>query len=220
MYQTTGYRRRDQQLSGVGSGIEVEDPATRTRCEALERRIRPIVEPVPDLLVRVAVPFLNHPRAHVRLHHSAYRAYTRLKRAAADAGVEPALLTIVSGYRSVRNQKALWERALARYGSPAAARIYVAPPGGSPHHSGRAIDFYLGIPNDSANISALRGTAAYRWLVCNAARFGFTPYSAEPWHWEFNPPGLDPSLPVAPNQRMETRSRQHRNLRPGIMANV
>jgi D-alanyl-D-alanine dipeptidase len=219
MYQT-GYRRRDQQLSGFGGSIEVEDPATHTRCEAVERRIRPIAEAVPDLLVRVATPFLNHPRAHVRLHHAAYAAFTRLKRAAADAGVAPDLLTIVSGYRSVANQKLLWERALARYGSPAAARVYVAPPGGSPHHSGRAIDFYLGTPNDSANIPALRGTTAYRWLVCNAARFGFTPYRAEPWHWEFNPPGLDPYLPIPPNSRMEGGLRLRRNLQPGMMASA
>jgi hypothetical protein len=29
-------------------------------------------------------------------------------------------------------------------------------------------------------------TRPYRWLVCNALRFGFTPYAAEPWHWEFH----------------------------------
>lgn len=201
MYQTTGYRRRDEELGGFGRSIEVEDPATHARCQADERRIRPIVEPAPSLLVRVAVAFLTHPRAHIRLHHAAYAAYTRLKRAAEAAGVPQGILTIVSGYRSVATQKLLWERALNRYGSPAAARVYVAPPGGSPHHTGRAIDFYLGIPNDSANIPALRSTAAYRWLVCNAPRFGFTPYSAEPWHWEFNPPGLNPAVPAGNGTR-------------------
>jgi hypothetical protein len=28
--------------------------------------------------------------------------------------------------------------------------------------------------------------------------FGFTPYGAEPWHWEFNPPTLDPNAPQPP----------------------
>lgn len=197
MYQATGYRREDE-LGGFGRSIEVEDPATHARCQASERRIHPIVEPPPNLLVRVPDPFLSHPGAHIRLHHAAYAAYTRLKRAAEAVGIPPNLLTIVSGYRSVATQTVLWERALRRYGSPAAARVYVAPPGGSPHHTGRAIDLYLGVSNDSANIPALRRTSAYRWLVCNAVRFGFTPYSAEPWHWEFNPPGLNPDAMPAP----------------------
>jgi LAS superfamily LD-carboxypeptidase LdcB len=29
------------------------------------------------------------------------------------------------------------------------------------------------------------GTPAYRWLVANAARFGFVNYVFEPWHWEW-----------------------------------
>ena len=206
MYQRTGYRRhRGGGLGALGRSIEVEVPDTHARCKADERRIHPVVEPAPELLVRVALPFLRHPRARIRLHHAAHAAYLRLKRAAEAAGVPPSLLTIVSGHRSIATQTVLWNRALARYGSPAAARVYVAPPGGSPHHTGRAIDFYLGAPNDSANIAALRGTFAYRWLGCNAARFGFTPYAAEPWHWEFNPPGLIPSaFPSPASQRAET----------------
>ena len=96
-------------------------------------------------------------------------------------------LTITSGYRSIAHQQVLWKRALAKYGSPKAATKWVAPPGHSPHHTGRAIDFYLGGPNGSENVAKLRTLAAYRWMVCNALRFGFTPYAAEPWHWEFHP---------------------------------
>jgi hypothetical protein len=195
MYQTTGSRRHDVELGGLGRSIAVEDPSTHVRCQADERRIHPVVEPAPTLLVPVDATHLRHPSANIRLHHAAYAGYIRLKQAAEVAGVPSTLLTIVSGYRSVATQAVLWERALRRYGTPEAARVYVAPPGGSPHHSGRAIDFYLGVPNDSANIAALRSTPAYRWMVCNAVRFGFTPYSAEPWHWEFNPPGLRADAP-------------------------
>ena len=28
-------------------------------------------------------------------------------------------------------------------------------------------------------------TPVYKWLVKNAARFGFYPYFYEPWHWEY-----------------------------------
>jgi hypothetical protein len=114
----------------------------------------------------------------------------RMKAAAEADGIPANLLTITSGYRSVAHQKRLWAAALVKYGSPQAARKWVAPPGGSPHHTGRAIDLWLGTRNSSTNIAALRATLPYKWLVCNAARFGFFPYANEPWHWEFNPEGL------------------------------
>ena len=61
-----------------------------------------------------------------------------------------------------------------------------ARPGRSKHQSGRAVDIHLGSGISLRNASRQRRTAAFRWLVCNAARFGFVPYVAEPWHWEFN----------------------------------
>lgn len=52
-------------------------------------------------------------------------------------------LRVVSSYRSVDQQKYLWEQALKKYGSAAAARKWVAPPGRSRHNSGKAIDIYM-----------------------------------------------------------------------------
>lgn len=76
------------------------------------------------------------------------------------------------------------------------ARQGVAPPGTSPHHTGRAVDVYVGrAPGAKSSASKAdphvqwqRRQPSYRWLVCNAARFGFYPYQQEPWHWEYNPP--------------------------------
>lgn len=62
---------------------------------------------------------------------------------------------------------------------------WTARPGRSKHHSGRALDVYLGSNNNKANVSKQRRTEAFRWLVCNAARFGFSNYIVEPWHWEY-----------------------------------
>jgi hypothetical protein len=64
-----------------------------------------------------------------------------------------------------------------------------APPGRSPHHTGRAVDIHVGggISTAASNVQFQRKQAAYRWLVCNSARFGFYPYNREPWHWEYNP---------------------------------
>ena len=171
-------------LGQFGATISVPASGNSPACSADERRIHPVVEPPASELVNVERRH-GGPR---QLHQNAYAAYQRLKAAAEADGIPANLLTIASGYRSVASQQALWEGALQKYGSPQAARRWVAPPGGSPHHTGRAIDFNLGGRNNSENVAQLRQTAAYRWLVCNASRFGFFPYAAEPWHWEYNPP--------------------------------
>ena len=75
------------------------------------------------------------------------------------------------------------------------ARMGVAPPGASAHHTGRAIDLFVGTaPNQRSSTTTApdavrwqRSQRAYQWLVCNAARFHFYPYNVEPWHWEYNP---------------------------------
>jgi LAS superfamily LD-carboxypeptidase LdcB len=124
----------------------------------------------------------------VPLHRLAAVAWSALVAEARAAGIPDPVLRPTSGYRSSARQARLFGRAVKRYGSPEAARQWVAPPGGSAHQSGRAIDLYLGGRNDSANTARLRQLPAYQWLAANAQRFGFYPYEREPWHWEYNPP--------------------------------
>lgn len=124
----------------------------------------------------------------VPLHRLAASAWQALVTAARRDGIAAPLLLPVSGFRDPALQERLWRNALQRYGSPEEARKWVAPPGGSAHQTGRAIDFYLGGSNDSRNVAQLRTLPAYRWLISNATRFGFYPYEREPWHWEYNPP--------------------------------
>lgn len=126
----------------------------------------------------------------VPLHRSAAAAHEALLCAARADGIREPLLRPTgsrSGFRDPEQQAAAWKRALVKYGSEENARKWVAKPGSSAHQSGRAIDFYLGGLNDSRNVTKLRQTPAYRWLAANAHRFGFYPYRAEPWHWEYNP---------------------------------
>ncbi len=101
---------------------------------------------------------------------------------------------MVSGYRSVEHQERLWQQALVKYGSEAAARKWVAPPGKSNHNHGSAAD--------------LGGTEeGMAWMRQNAHRFGLhLPMSWEPWHVEPVHTALDgdpdayttPPLGVAP----------------------
>jgi hypothetical protein len=135
----------------------------------------------------VTVRGVNGP---VRLHRLAARAWAALVAAARTAGLPEPLLLPVSGYRSRAHQACLLRQAWRRSGSPGLARQQFDPPGASAHHSGRAIDCYLGGSNEGANADDLRQTPAYRWLAAHAESFGFHSQAARPWHWEYIPPGV------------------------------
>lgn len=82
-------------------------------------------------------------------------------------------VSIKSGYRTPERQAQLWESALAKYGSPEAARKWVAPPGRSMHNHGYAAD--LGYADPSV----------LKWAHENAPKFGLAfPLSNENWHVE------------------------------------
>ncbi len=82
-------------------------------------------------------------------------------------------ISVGSGYRDVARQQQLWNRALQKYGSPQAARKWVAPPGHSYHNKGLAADLQFASP------------AALQWAHDNAARYGLGfPLGNENWHIE------------------------------------
>ena len=89
-------------------------------------------------------------------------------------------LTVGSGYRSEQRQSELWAEALRKYGSPEAARKWVAPPGNSKHNHGAAADLrWNGQRLDKAP------PEVRQWVHQNAARFGMAfPLGNEPWHIE------------------------------------
>ena len=82
-------------------------------------------------------------------------------------------LRVLSAYRSPEVQASLWENALEEYGSPEAARQWVAPPGNSRHNHGMAVDLRYLDP------------AAQEYVHANAERYGLHfPMEWEPWHIE------------------------------------
>lgn len=88
----------------------------------------------------------------------------------AEAGHQ---VQVTSGKRSTARQAELWQEALQKYGDPAIARKWVAPPGKSKHEIGLAKD--LKFASD----------AVRDWVHGNAARFGLHfPLDNEPWHIE------------------------------------
>ncbi len=122
-----------------------------------------------------------------KLETNTFNAYQGLLIAASQDGITDPLLRCASGHRSVPHQQKIWDKNRPKYSSDRECRKFVAKPGSSRHHSGRAVDFYLGYPIKKANISKMKSTPAFLWLKENAEFFGFYNYEAEPWHWEFNP---------------------------------
>lgn len=98
---------------------------------------------------------------------------------AADAELGPGL-QLFSGFRSVERQEQLWQEALQKYGSAAAARKWVAPPGKSQHNHGNAADLkFNGVRLDQAD------PAVRQWIHENAPKYGLHfPLGNEPWHIE------------------------------------
>jgi LAS superfamily LD-carboxypeptidase LdcB len=151
-------------------------------------RLRSITAPADDQLVTAPISdFYDPTRGEElrRVERRTYKAYRRMIKAAAE---DPSLklspgdkyLKIISSFRSQEYQDQL------RRQSPTAGRAGLAV--NSHHLTGKALDLYVGgepVSTKDENRSIQIKTPAYRWLVKNAARFGFQPYFYEPWHWEY-----------------------------------
>jgi hypothetical protein len=124
----------------------------------------------------------------IELRASALAAYRRMV-AAARAALpelerERETLTIFSAHRSPEYDAARCARDGNCQGIVRASC--------SAHRTGLAMDVDLGSApgygvDSSADPNRLYqvSTAAYRWMVANAPRFGFVNYPFEPWHWEW-----------------------------------
>ena len=127
----------------------------------------------------------------VRLTPRAAAAWHRMREAAARDGVT---LLPLSGFRSIARQTRLIRKKLATGRSMESVLRFVAAPGFSEHHSGRAID--IGDPADTSVEESFARTPAFRWLRKHAGKFRFVmtyprknPYGIgyEPWHWCWHP---------------------------------
>ncbi len=187
-------------LVGTLREAQVHDGAARGPFALRQRRVRTAVfGEAPDGELVAAHGCAARP------HRWAYEAWVALFEAGVAAGCEAAHLAIHSAYRSVELQAQVWAYRLEERRARRAVEglpplplrdlerqqlKWTAKPGQSAHHTGLALDLGLYVLAKADGVAAAKKTAAYRWLATNAARFGFYPYMPEPWHWEFNPPGL------------------------------
>lgn len=125
-----------------------------------------------------------------RLVPAAAHAWRELKNAALNDQI---LIFIVSGFRSIEQQKEIIRRKL-NFGACIEDILKAcAPPGYSEHHTGCAVD--VATPGSPLLEISFEETPAFRWLVSYANSFGFylsfpkgnsCGYQYEPWHWCFN----------------------------------
>lgn len=124
-----------------------------------------------------------------RLHHAAAAALASLNKAAVLAGFDPIL--VASGWRPHRwrSREHYEQTLLRRYGSVRNGRKWLAF--ASPHETGLAIDIGTnGLWPTRKTVDRQRAEPFFAWLCEHASEHGWTPYNAEPWHWECNV-GLD-----------------------------
>jgi D-alanyl-D-alanine carboxypeptidase len=160
-------------------------------------RIKDRQYPTADQLVTApASDFWDQSRAEQlrQVERETYAAYRRMVAAAiADASLglsatsagdlapTESYLKILSAFRPREYQEWL------RKQSPNSGREGLAV--NSPHFTGRALDLYVGgddpVSTKDSNREIQVRTRVYKWLVRNAAKFGFRPYFYEPWHWEY-----------------------------------
>ena len=145
-------------------------------------------EAPPEAGLTWAAPEEGYSRKPIQLRPGALAAYRRLVAAARAASpaiaADHRLLTIFSGYRSPEADAAR----CARDGDCGNVTRALC----SAHRTGLAMDLYLGAApghapesSDDANRLYQSKSAAYAWLIANAAGFGFVNYPFEPWHWEW-----------------------------------
>jgi D-alanyl-D-alanine carboxypeptidase-like protein len=119
-----------------------------------------------------------------RLYQDAGDSFVKMKEAAKADGVN---LHILSSFRTPERAAA---NAAAAGSSESTARF-------SSHSLGLAMDLEMGVKREleistvpMQSVLGMRALAPHKWMVFRGEEFGWYPYGHEPWHWEYNPPGL------------------------------
>jgi len=111
-----------------------------------------------------------------------------------EAKKDGIFLVFLSGYRSKNLQNDIFYSLKSIRNQEAAERARVsAPPGYSEHSTGFAIDIGDSTQRETDFETDFENTAAFRWLIKNAAKFHFklsfnkdNKYiDYEPWHWRY-----------------------------------
>jgi hypothetical protein len=174
----------------------VESDAMRQHWRLAEQLFSAMATVVPERRVPSSIAYHDPAvetlpgQTHHQLFIEARDAFVRLRDAAAADGVR---LIVTSSWRSRKKQAGLSQR---QSNAKAVAR------GRSAHMYGLAVDLRLSVPGlqvaeantrtteKMANLVRMYRSPVYKWMALRGREFGWYPYRREPWHWEYNPPGL------------------------------
>lgn len=141
---------------------------------------------IPSKLDLIDREFTYPPDTVLEIHGDVRPYLEDLLEEAREDGID---LLVASAYRSFSKQASLKYGYRVLYGS--GANQFSADQGYSEHQLGTTVDFTTSTIGGAFN--SFEPTAAYKWLVDNAHRFGFVLsypkgnayYQFEPWHWRF-----------------------------------
>jgi len=128
---------------------------------------------------------------YIEVHIDMRDSLLNMKEEAKKDGI---YLVFLSGYRSINLQNDNFYSLKSIRNQEAAERARVsAPPGYSEHSTGFAIDIGDATQRETDFETDFENTAAFRWLIKNAAKFHFklsfnkdNKYiDYEPWHWRY-----------------------------------
>jgi zinc D-Ala-D-Ala carboxypeptidase len=150
----------------------------------------PVADPAEMVLI-ASYAEGEHQRYEI-LHPDAAAALMQMVAAARVDGI---WLVPASGFRTIAQQRTLFNEQMAVRGTPEAAAQVSAPPGYSEHHTGYALDITDGaLPPDEDISLTFADTPAFEWLVAYAGTYGFelsfsednpNGIAYEPWHWRY-----------------------------------
>ena len=203
-------------LKGSLDPRKVRDGVPRGKHGAWQRRVRTSVFGEPAFNIELVSADVCAAQPHIW----AFAAWQKMCDVAVSCGATAEYLAIHSAYRSISFQQQVFDYRLNErrenrrlQGLPELSELelrrlqqkWTALPGRSAHHTGFALDLGL----YSLGVRGGRRTDTWDWLMRRAREFGYYPYLEEPWHWEFNPPGLVDCLRELRNALQKGLEYQH-----------
>lgn len=192
-YHLLGERDRndafESQIKKIAGTVSDLDKLSKTDKELLQKYSKVYFlneHYVPESLREIDNEWKYSEDRQHQLHSKVVPFFNSMLKAALADEVE---LWVTSAYRSFQYQTELKGAYTITYGS--GANTFSADQGFSEHQLGTAVDFTTrGL---GGGLSGFQNTEAYKWLLDNAHKYGFTLsypegnayYVFEPWHWRF-----------------------------------
>ncbi len=179
----------ENQIQEIAGTVSDLDKLSKTDKELLQKYSKVYFlneHYVPESLKEVDDEWKYSEDKQLKLHSKVMSFFEDMAEDAKDDEID---LWVVSAYRSFYDQAELKGRYSVTYGS--GANAFSADQGFSEHQLGTTMD--LTTKGLNGGLDGFANTEAYKWLVENAHKYGFTLsypegndyYVFEPWHWRF-----------------------------------